>query len=448
MDFKEFSQAAAEEAAALQIEKYELYCEQEESISVSAFRREINHFSADSTGAASLRCTVNGQTAYAATELLTADSARALVRRAAGNAAVLEQEAEQPLAKPGHAYYALPPRDAALPHPDELRRTALAGQEALYAQEGVVDGCTTAVYASRVQIELVNSLGLALRHTNTTVSLRMNAVVAGENERANEWIERTAPLDTLDLNALAAKAASAARAKLGAGTAPTGAVPVVFSGKAMATLLGTYAGIFSASSAQKGLSLLKGREGEVIASGAVSLIDDPFYAQSAMPMPFDAEGTYSRETEVIQSGRLNTLLYDLTTAAMAGRTSTGNAGRTSWAGHVSVRPFTLRLAPGELTEEELLQKAGSGVYINMLGGLHAGANTISGDFSLQSAGFLIENGVKTTPVRAFTVAGNFYQLLRGITAVANDPCLPAGTSGPTSYVCPAVLAEGLTIAGK
>ena len=105
------------------------------------------------------------------------------------------------------------------------------------------------------------------------------------------------------------------------------------------------------------------------------------------------------------------------------------------------------LSGGELTEADLLQKAGNGVYINSLGGLHAGADPISGDFSLQSAGFLIENGEKTKAVKSFTVAGNFYDLLQNIVAVANNCHLPSAM-GVTAFGAPSVLVENLSIAGK
>ena len=51
----------------------------------------------------------------------------------------------------------------------------------------------------------------------------------------------------------------------------------------MAQLLGTYAAVFSAENAQKGLSLLKDKEGTEIAAPIVTLVDDPFYEKSAMP---------------------------------------------------------------------------------------------------------------------------------------------------------------------
>ena len=108
------------------------------------------------------------------------------------------------------------------------------------------------------------------------------------------------------------------------------------------------------------------------------------------------------------------------------------------------RPFTLYLEAGQASEEELLKRAGTGVYISSLGGLHAGANPVSGDFSLQSAGFLIEDGKKTSRVKSFTVAGNFYELLKNIVCVADNLEFPGmGTVGS-----PSVWVDGLSVAGK
>ena len=147
---------------------------------------------------------------------------------------------------------------------------------------------------------------------------------------------------------------------------------------------------------------------------------------------------------VIEQGKLCTLLYNLKTAAVAGKKTTGNASKAGYDGTVMVRPFTLYLENGNISEEELLQQAGNGVYINSLGGLHAGADPISGDFSLQSAGFMIENGVKTTAVKSFTVAGNFYELLKNVRTVASNLELP----GMGGFGSPSVLVDGLSIAGK
>ena len=166
-----------------------------------------------------------------------------------------------------------------------------------------------------------------------------------------------------------------------------------------------------------------------------------------MPIPFDEEGCPTYTKNVIENGKLNTLLYNMKTAAVAGKETTGNGSKSGYDAPVGIRPFTMYLAGGELTEDELLAKAGEGVYINSLGGLHAGANPVSGDFSLQSSGFLIRDGKKTDYVKSFTVAGNFYELLKNITAVANNTELPMAM-GSTNFGAPSTLVEGLSIAGK
>ena len=166
-----------------------------------------------------------------------------------------------------------------------------------------------------------------------------------------------------------------------------------------------------------------------------------------MPMNFDAEGSPTHKKCVIENGKLNTLLYNLKTAAVAGKKTTGNASKAGYDAAVAVRPFTMYLENGSLTEEELLAKAGNGVYITDLSGLHAGANPISGDFSLQSAGFMIRDGKKCEYVKSFTVAGNFYDLLKNITALANNCHLP-NAMGSTAFGAPSVLVDGLSVAGK
>ena len=61
-----------------------------------------------------------------------------------------------------------------------------------------------------------------------------------------------------------------------------------------------------------------------------------------------------------------------------------------------------------------------GVYVISLQGLHAGIDAISGDFSLQCYGYLIEGGKLGKPVSQITVSGNYFELLKEIEAIAND----------------------------
>lgn len=448
MTFQEFKEAVIAKAAELGIADYELYYQSSESTSVGAFQHELNQFTGSRDGGVCFRCIVDGKMGYASTEELSQVQAEAIVARAADNAAVLEAEEPVFLGEGGQSYEKLELTPYDLPDTDGLIKTVLDTQEKIYAADpAVIDGSMTQGFMEREEMAIYNSMGLDLHYENSASGLVVGAVVTDGKEMADAYEIKLGKLSEIDTKALTEKAAAGAVRKLGGEVAPTAVCPVVFHPDAMTDLLATFSSAFSSENAQKGLSRLTGQEGAVIASPAVTLVDDPFYKDSPMPIPFDAEGSPTHRKNVIENGVLKTLLYNLKTAAVAGRQTTGNASKGGYDAPVAVRPFTMYLAPGAYTEEELLEKAGNGVYINSLGGLHAGANPVTGDFSLQSAGFLIRDGKKTTPVKSFTVAGNFYDLLKQITAVSDKVELPSAM-GMTAFGSPCVLVENLSIAGK
>ncbi len=448
MNFDAFRQAVAAELDARGVSEYELYYRTEQGTSVSAFGSEIKEFSSAMGGGVCLRCICGGQMGYASTEELSGEQARELVSRAIDNASVLESDEPVYLACGGQQYQPLSSIPYPLPETDALVRTVLDTQRKLYASDArVVDGCETQGFSERMELAICNSKGLNLHYVNHIAGMVAASVVESGEEKTDSYAFRHGALDALDTDALVREATNSAVAKLGGEVAPTQVCPVVFAPKAMADLLATFSGVFSSERAQKGLSRLAGKEGEAIASAAVTLVDDPFYAESPMPMPFDAEGSPTCRKNIIEGGVLKTLLYNLKTAAIAGKSTTGNAAKGGYGSPIGISPFTFYLAPGTLSEDALVEKAQNGVYIDFLGGLHAGANAVTGDFSLQSAGFLIENGKKTKPVKSFTVAGNFYELLGKITDVSDRVQLPFAT-GMTAFGAPAVLVESLSIAGK
>lgn len=107
-----------------------------------------------------------------------------------------------------------------------------------------------------------------------------------------------------------------------------------------------------------------------------------------------------------------------------------------------VAPTNLFFKPGRLTQEELLANLGDGLFLTEVTGLHAGANPVSGDFSLLSRGYEIKGGKIVRAVEEFTVAGNFYQLLKDITDVGGDLLFETSPIGS-----PSVLVKSLSVAG-
>lgn len=448
MNFQEFKKlviAACQEAG---VAEYELYYQAGVSTSVDTFQHSINEFTSQQTGGICFRCIWNGKMGYASTEAMNPEQAKLLVSKAVDAAANLEAEEQVFLGEGGQEYEPLNVKAYDLPTTDELIAKVLETQEKIYAADpAVIDGCQTQGFVEQMETAIYNSKGLDLSYTANAAGLIAVGVVSDGKEMSNDYQFKLGKLDEIDTDALVKKAVDGAKIKLGGEVAPTGQYPVVFNSEAMCSLLRVYSSIFSSETAQKGLSRLADKEGQIIAAPIVTLVDDPFHAENPMPMNFDAEGSPTHKKNIIENGKLTTLLYNLKTAAVAGKKTTGNASKGGYDAPVAIRPFTMYLAGGDMTEEELLAKAGNGVYITDLSGLHAGADPISGDFSLQSAGFMLRDGKKAEYVKSFTVAGNFYDLLKNIVALANNSHLP-NAMGSTAFGSPTVLVEGLSVAGK
>ena len=250
-------------------------------------------------------------------------------------------------------------------------------------------------------------------------------------------------LDEVDVEKIAKQGIDEALAKVNAKCVESGSYPIVINNEAMVSLLSTFAGIFSADAAQKGLSLLKDKEGEVIASLNVNLVDDPHLEDGLATVGFDDEGVATKKKYLIKDGKLETLLHNLKTAYKAGVKSTGNGFKGSYASPISVSPTNFYIEPGNKDFNEIISSIDKGLVICDFAGLHSGANSITGDFSLAAKGFYIENGKKTFPVEQITVAGNFFSLLKNIEEVGSDLIFPMSSVGS-----PCVKVNGLSVAGE
>ena len=449
MDFNSFKKLVISAAEKAGISEYELYYSASEDTDVSTFRHEINEFSSSAAGGVCFRCIVGGKMGYASTEQLSESEAERIVKSAAENAEVLESDEKQFLVAGGQTYREVEDRSYPLPDTAQLVKTSLEIDKALYAADPlIIDGSQGGAGVSSGRIAIYNSKGLDLCCESRSAYFLAAAVVSQNGEMSDSFEVKLGSLDGADISETVKKSVDDAKAMLGADVAPTGNYPVVFSPRAMSSLLRVYSSAFSAEDAQKGLSRYQGKEGEKIAADIVTIVDDPFYKDSATPRSFDDEGSPTYTKNVVEKGVLKTLLHNMKTAAVAGVSTTGNASKSSYAAPVDIMPFTFYIAPGGISEEDLIKKAGNGVYITSLGGLHAGANAISGDFSLQSSGFMIEGGRKTAKaVKSFTVAGNFFDMLKQITAISDTVEKPR-SGGSTAFCSPSVLVEGLSVAGK
>ena len=446
MLFEQMKNALIAAATDAGIEQYEIYYQVGESISAETLKDEISAFASSVSGGICFRCIVDGKMGYASSELMSEDAMGELVKNAISNAACIDSEDEVFIFEGSPEYAKIDAEDVKLTDAVTVRDMALRLQKETYAQsEKVGDGTQSMAMSSVSEVRLYNSNGLALSN-RTGMSGAYAAAVVRDGEEAQEAFDFSVGTSFEEVKQTSANAVREALDKIGATVAPSGKQNVVFSGKQFRQFLAVFSSAFSAKSAQLGLSLLAGKEGEQIAAPFVNIIDDPMRESSPIKTPFDGEGVATARRAVVENGVLKTMLYDLTTAKKAGVTSTGNGQKGSYASPVSIAPYNFGLMAGDCDLDTLLSKAGEGIYITECKGFHAGANAVTGDFSIESAGFMIRDGKLAEPVKSFTIAGNFFELIKNIDTLGNE--VHWGIPGRTVFGSPDVLVREMSVAGK
>ena len=433
---------AAKEAGA---DEAEAYFAEDESFRALASKGQIDDYSVNTAGGVSLRVLKDGRMGSSFTEALDEEAIPMLVNNALASAALIDDEDEQFIFAGSPEYQQIDcTGDPGTPE-ERIAMALKIEREAREIDPHVTETTLgTGVETERTTIRLMNTRGLDLSHT-ADMSVCMAGVVARDGSRATtgDSFAFANSLSALDAEKICREAVEEAVFMLPAAPCASGAMPAIFRNTCMVSLLSTFSGVFSAEAAQKGLSLLKGREGEKIAAECVTLVDDPLMKGGAASRPFDGEGVATRRKEVISHGTLTTLLHNLKTAKKAGCESTGNAARGGYASPaMGIAPMNFHFQPGEDDLDALCAKMGRGIVITDVSGLHAGANAVSGDFSLLAQGYLVEDGKKAQPVEQVTVAGNFFEVLKNVVAVGSDLKFPGGVGSPSVWV------REISVAGK
>ena len=436
--------AAAREAG---ITAAEIYLSSGDSFRAMCQQGQVNNYTVNSTRGLSLRGLYQGKMGYAATEAFDDEAVAQLVRGVKESAALIEDEDVQEI-YPGDAEYpALNQYNPALDQVPEARKLQFVLDLEKCAKEKdprIVQLTYDMLSTTSGQTRIANSYGLNLSfRDNLAVAVASALAKEGDRVSTGTGFAISRDFEALSVEKIAGEAVEEALVMLHAAPVPSGTYRAIIHSRCMPDLLGVFSDVFSAENAQKGMSLLAGKEGEVIAAPCVTLMDDPLLPGGLASRPFDAEGVAARPKAVIENGRLTTLLHNLKTARKAGVKTTGNAAKGGYAGTVEVAPSNFYLKPGEKSLEQLTAEMGEGLVITDVSGLHAGANAISGDFSLIAQGYTVKNGRKDQPVERITVAGNFYQLLKSIRAVGSDLCFPGSSMGS-----PSVDVGEIAVAGK
>lgn len=387
----------------------------------------------------------NGRLGSAMTQILDDEAVDMLVDSAWENAALVESEDMQFFHDGSGEYKALTlfnPALEALTAAEKIEMAKELEKLALQQDDRIEKVNDCMVFYSGAEATMTNTCGLNISEKVNMLGGYVS-VTARDGEKINTGgkIFFVKDIQDIDLEKVAREAAQDALSGLNAAPVASGKYRILFNNETAASMLSTFAGIFSADNAQRGLSQLSGREGEMVAAPCVTIMDNPHLEKGGASARFDGDGVPTQVKAVVEAGKLNTLLHNLKTAHKQGVRTTANASSGK-----GIAPTNFYFKPSDTDFEAMVAKVGDGIMITRLMGMHAGANAISGDFSLAAQGMVIKDGKLDRPVDQITVAGNFYDLIKEIEAVGSD--LAFDFPGGSCFGSPCVLVKRLSVAGK
>ena len=433
--------ALAKEAG---IEEAELYISSSKELSISLFHGEVDNYGDDNGYTILARGLINGKCGTASCDVWNNEKAKFLVDEIAANAKVIEND------DPIFIFEGSPKYKRVNTYNKELKNISIEKKlELLHQLEQKIKESDPRIIEvggvqyseSEASVTIINTKGLKLSG-KTNYFYYLGAAVGKQGEQVKSGYEMFLDNDfsKFDVDKLAQKVCKTTVDQLGGEACESGVYKAVLSPEVVKAFVSFYIDSADAEEIQKHSSLFIGKLGQKVASKKVTIEDKPL-AKTIFAKPFDDEGVATYNKPIIKNGVLQTYLYNLTTAAKDGVKSTGNASRGG--SLIGTAPNFLYMKPGKKSQEELFQEVGNGVYITEVQGLHAGMNPQSGNFSLQSTGYLIKDGKRDRALDIITVSGNLVKIFMDILEVGNDEELfPSGIS------CPSVLIKKINVGGK
>ena len=415
--------------------------------SIQVARGEVQRFSSAGIKGLGVRVLRNGQMGYA----YTSDFAPESVARTIENALELSSVATPDEHRILPAVQPVPEDDLEIHDPavgqatteakiafaKEMEAAVLAADERVKSADSTMYADGTATYY------LVNSNGFSGSYEKSYAYGYARAVAVDGSERAYAHGGDASPfIDDLDASKIGSEIGEMAGRLLGGEPVATQEATVVYAPVAAADFLGVLARALTAGAMQRNRSFLKGKMGQTVASNVVTLLDSGRLPRGMASRPFDAEGTPTGTTCLIDAGVLRAVLHDSYTAHKDGTRSTGNASRSFHYSPPRLSHSNLYLSPGTQTPEEIIGEVRQGLYV--VDAVTSGStNPITGDYSVAARGFWIEDGQLSYPVNGVTIALPLGQLLQNVRAVGNDLEFQVSPVGS-----PTIRLDGVMIGGR
>ncbi|RLE19621.1 MAG: hypothetical protein DRJ14_00115 [Acidobacteria bacterium] len=257
-----------------------------------------------------------------------------------------------------------------------------------------------------------------------------NSANVGRKQR-NGWSTSAIHLEDLEKRGdVASKAVSRTVGQIGSRKPPTGEFTIIFDSSSSRSFFAGISRALSGASLYRGESFLRNAIGDSIATGILSIHENPFLPRGMGSRLFDLDGVRSRPFTVVDAGVLKNYLLGVYAANRLGMCPNGCAGGSS----------NFVIEPGTGTVNDLVKATPKGILVTGLMG--QGADIRTGDYSRGAEGFFVENGEICYPVSEFTISSTFQEMLAGIDGIAAD------ARPDSSILAPSVRFRRMVVAGS
>ena len=422
------------------IAKFEIYILDSRSLSIEVKNQEVDSYHLAQEHAFSLRVIKDQRMGFSYSTRFSKESAAKVVEDAVNGSS--NSARDEFYGFPEHAGATLPllsvfdPRLSQVPKEEKIEKAMHLERSALSVDERIKKVRKCSYGETSFTVAVVNSEGVDFSQEKTLVNASIMTVAEDGRDSQSGWdYDFSYFFDRLTVDKIGTGAASRALEMLGAQRIKSVKCPVILDNFSAAQFLEVLSSSFLAESVQKGKSLLQGNVGEEIFSPVLDIVDDGRYPDGAATSCFDGEGVLRQSTSLIQDGVLRGFLYDTYCARKDGVASTGNSARGSFRVPPGVGVSNLFIRKGEATVDDLILALGQGILVTDIMGIHT-ADPISGDFSIGVAGFWIEGGSKSFPLKGMALSGNLIDLFKRVQQVGSDIRFLGNIGSPSLLLAP------------
>lgn len=320
------------------------------------------------------------------------------------------------------------------PDPERAAEVAIEAERAALAYSDRIKQSDGASYDSHYGVRVYgNSHGLLASFPSSRHSVSCCVIGQSENgdmERDYSYSVSRRVQDLWTPQSVGIKAAEKTVSRLDAKRLATGKYPVMFAADVATGLIGHLVMAISGGSLYRKSSFLLDKLGEKILPDWFNIEEKPHVLRGLASSPFDNEGVFTQDRQIITDGVLSTYLLTSYAARKMDMTPTGHAGGIhNWFVKSTGQDF-----------DAMLKTLGTGFLVTELMG--QGVNMVTGDYSRGAAGFWVENGEIQYAVSEVTIAGNLVDMLQQIVAVGSD------IETRSQIQTGSILLESLKVAGE